>query len=175
MPELSGAPLAQDPDELYRLLMRGAGTIPQLEAAHRLVFQVDRLCSWLISSGCISQERLDLDDGRSLPYAAVRFDAAEKRVRELSRDGRLLAEYGPGKSERAALLVAAALSGQTSVGTLRDVMPDLNQDHARLVAEAMMYAAGWMDGAADPMAFEVDGPGTGPNAVAHDRRIDGPD
>lgn len=158
--------LPGDPDELYELLMRGAGTVWQVEAAVRLSFEALELRRWLIGNGYVRWF-----DGPGGPYLGVAFDEAVDRVHELSRDGRLFAGSGPGKSERAVLTVAASLSGQTDVGTLRHFMPDLDAEHARLVAEAMMYAAGWMDGAADPFANEVDGPGTGPNAVAHDARI----
>ncbi|SEL54039.1 hypothetical protein SAMN05414137_109325 [Streptacidiphilus jiangxiensis] len=158
--------LPEDPDELYRLLMRGASTVWQVEAAERLIFQVGTLRQWLVGNGFIR-----LEGDRPRPWASTHFDEALAKVLELSRDGRAFEATGPGRSERAVLLVAAGLSGQARIDTLRHFMPDLEEDHARLVAEAMMYAAGLMDGAADPTAHEADGPGTGPNARAHERRI----
>lgn len=153
-------------DGLYKLLMEGASGVMQVEAAERLVFFVPTLRTWLIDNGFM---RLHGEGAEC--YAATQFDEAIERLRELSLDGRQFGEFGPGKSERAVFYAAAALSGKASVGTLRNFMPDLEAEHARLVAEAMLYAAGYMDGAADPWANEIEGPGTGPNAAAYESRL----
>lgn len=80
------------------------------------------------------------------------------------------AAEGPEPSEANVLWVAASLWGE-DVGSLRYAVEDLDACHAQRVAEAVMYAAGYMDGVADPLACEAEGPGTGPNAVAHEKRV----
>lgn len=163
--EENKAPLPQDGSELYKLIMRGASPFWQVEAAARLVFQVETLRGWLLSNGFI--ERCE---GQSRPYARILFSEALDRVGELNKSGRDFDAYGPGESERAVLLVAVSLVGDSQVGTLRHFMPDLEEDHAQLVAEAMMYAAGFMDATVDPWGNSPGLPGTGPNAVEHKNR-----
>lgn len=158
----------QDRERLYELLMIGASTVVPVEAAERLVFQAVSLRDWLIE-----YKFMRFHGGAIGPYVATHFDEAIERIRDLSKDGRLFSEFGPGKSERAVLYVAASLSGGVNIQTLRYFVSDLNADHARLTAEALMYAAGYMDGIADPVGNEPEGRGTGPNSLSYDKRIMG--
>jgi hypothetical protein len=59
-------------------------------------------------------------------------------------------EFQPGRSGRAVLWLAASLGGVSQADPLRYFVEDLTPEHAKLCAEALMYAAGWMDGRADP-------------------------
>ncbi len=162
--------LPEDPHELYRLLLRGASTVWQLEAAEILVFKVKTLRDWLIRNHFIKK-----CNDQIRPYASTDFRAALDRADELPRDEDASNASWLGVSERAVLCVASSLSGQVQVGTLRQVMTDLEEEHAQFVAEAMMYAAGFMDATADPDGNEPGPPGSGPNAIAHERRILGKD
>jgi hypothetical protein len=153
-----------DENELYERLMRSASFVWQCEAAVRLVFKTTALRQWLIERRFVVSGVLN-----GLPIAEIMFAEACAHIRSLSASaGRREAE-GPERSEANVLWVAASLWGE-DVGSLGYAVEELDAGHAQRVAEAVMYAAGYMDGKADPLAGDAEGPGTGPNAVAHEKR-----
>ncbi|MFE3113895.1 hypothetical protein ACFXG8_40470 [Kitasatospora indigofera] len=159
--------LSADREDLYEPLMRGACTIAQVEAAYRLVFQVEPLWDWLLQRGFIelsSDERYDCLE--------VRLQAALEHVRE-KREAPVLEAGSSGKSASAVLTVAANLAGKDNY-SLRNTLYDLDEDHMRLVVEAMMYAAGYLDGSADPWGNEDPSTerGWGTNSRAREERLE---
>ncbi|MDI5971922.1 hypothetical protein POF50_021730 [Streptomyces sp. SL13] len=155
-----------DEGELYERMMRSAGPIPPCGAAVRLVFLTPALRVWLMNHGLV---RADMVDGRHV--AVVSFADAFELFKDFYGRSMLQEKEGIGDSEVSVLWIAASLWG-VDVGTLRHVMTGLEKDHAGLAAEAMMYAAGFMDNSADPESGEVDGYATGPLAMAHEERWD---
>jgi hypothetical protein len=154
--------ILRDPATLELLLLRGASTIPQAEAAERLVVKVPQLRDWLISN-----QFIELHHGKK-PYARTHFKEATDRASDILRNGySALEDSGLSMSCWSVLEVAANLSGEV-VGTLRDVK-DLENEHAKLVGEAVLYAFGFFDATVD-----VDGgwgEEMGPNAVEYNRRF----
>ncbi|MFE3247036.1 hypothetical protein, partial [Kitasatospora indigofera] len=73
----------------------------------------------------------------------------------------------------AVLTVAANLAGKDNY-SLRNTLYDLDEDHMRLVVEAMMYAAGYLDGSADPWGNEDPSTerGWGTNSRAREERLE---
>ncbi|WP_282204959.1 hypothetical protein [Kitasatospora fiedleri] len=136
-------------EDLYEPLMRAVCPSSQGEAAFRLVYRVEPLWEWLLSHGFIelkSREHYDLVD--------IDLRSALARMRE---DGGSSGSEGSGPeidgSSRAVLAVAANLAGSDH-GSLRNVLPELDGEHVAFVAEAVMYAAGYLDGSADPWGNE---------------------
>ncbi|WP_030273677.1 hypothetical protein [Streptomyces sp. NRRL B-24484] len=159
--------LSAEREDLYEPLMRGACTVAQVEAAYRLVFQVEPLWEWLLERGFVelcSRERYDLLE--------VKLASALDHVWR-NRDLPVLDAGASGTSARAVLTVAANLAGKDHT-SLRNTLYDLDEDHMRPVAEAMMYAAGFLDGSADPWGNEDPGAerGWGPNSLAREERLE---
>ncbi|MFE2352041.1 hypothetical protein [Kitasatospora cineracea] len=157
-------------EELYEPLMRAVCPSSQGEAAFRLVYQVEPLWEWLLARGLVtveSRERYDLLDV-DLPGALTRLQEEGGVAGPEGRDDPVARSAG------AVLAVAANLAGSLHC-SLRNVLYELTGDHVRLVAEAMMYAAGYLDGSADPWGNE--GPASGheeewgPNSVAREERL----
>lgn len=152
----------RDPSVLGPLLMRGASTIRQAEAAERLVVQVADLRDWLINN-----QFIELIHGNK-PYARTHFREATARASEILRNGYdALEASGLSMSCWSVLEVAANLSGEVT-GTLRDVN-ELDDKHAKLVGEAILYAFGYFDA-----TVELNGnwgEEMGPNAIEYQRRF----
>ena len=159
--ESTGIP--RDPAVLGPLLMRGASTIRQAEAAERLVVQVPELRDWLINN-----QFIELYQGKRKPYARTKFKEAADRACEILRNGySALEESGLSMSCWSVLEVSANLSGEVK-GTLRDVN-ELEDEHAKLVGEAVLYAFGFFDATVDVNGGW--GEEMGPNAADYDRRF----
>lgn len=154
----------RDPAVLEELLMRGASTACQVEAAERLVVQIPELRNWLIDKRLIKMYRHE-----KKVYARTQFDEASNLASEILRDGDdALEESGLSMSGWSVLGVAANLSGRVS-SSLRDVVRELDDAHAKLVGEAIMYAFGYMDA-----VVEVNGDlgdDLGPNSLKYERRL----
>ncbi|WP_162257850.1 hypothetical protein [Kitasatospora sp. Root107] len=153
-------------ERLYELAMRGTSCLIPVEAAVWLVFQVEELRDWLVGNGFVPMvERPDS------AYAVVDFARALETLWEPRQAGRESLQDGLSESSKGVLIAAANLSG-LSTDPLRHSIQALEYDEARLVAQAVMYAAGFMDGSADPFGNEVpnDGTGAGPHAAAHEKR-----
>jgi hypothetical protein len=144
--------------------MRGASTIREAEAAERLVLQTPELREWLIDRQLIRLYR----HGKKV-YARTQFAEAEDAAREILRNGDDALEVtGLSMTCWSVLGVAANLSGQVS-SSLRGTVHDLDDDQAKLVGEAIMYAFGYMDA-----SVEVNGEWgdeMGPNALDYERRL----
>lgn len=162
---IEDARLPEDLAELYEWFMRGGGPVIELCAAIDLVFRAEGLRRWLISNGLVE---VSIHEG--WPMAEVNFRAAVERVKEISKREQDFMALGPGERSRGILWVAASLTGQVEIGSLRHYVMDLEAPDAKLVAEAMMYAAGCLDGTADPFGDAPNGPGTGPKSEAFERR-----
>ncbi len=155
---------------LYEPLMRAVCPSSQGEAAFRLVYRVEPLWEWLLARGLVtveSRERYDLFDA-DLPGAPARlWEGGGVPVTEGG-------DEAVARSAGAVPAVAANLAGSHHCG-LRNVLYELTGEHLRLVAEAVVYAAGYLDGSADPWGNE--GPaagheeGWGPNSVAQEERL----
>ncbi|MER8184906.1 hypothetical protein [Kitasatospora sp. NPDC094015] len=166
MIERRGVPLRAgqvEEGELYELLMNSAALKPQMEAARRLIFNSLRVREWMIENGFV--DLVEKPDGRC---AVILLDRAMEYV-----DGCIARHEGiPGltRSEYAVICVAANISGART--SLRYILPDLDRADMEAVAEAMMYAAGFMDGLADAAGNEpADGSELGPNSADFDRRL----
>lgn len=155
-----------DIDRLEALLLRGASTVYAVEAAERLVVRVEGLRVWLIRNGFLRVHH----DSTGRLCAATDFAQAYAETIELQRSGgdRALAASGLNESEWSVLGVAANLSGTVRT-SLRYSVHDIDADHARLAAEAVLYAMGYMDAIIDVTGNEVDG--LGPNGADYERRL----
>ncbi|WP_042388413.1 hypothetical protein [Streptacidiphilus melanogenes] len=142
---MSGQKLPTDEAELYRAFLRGAVPFRPYSAAVDLVFRVPELRQWMIDGGFAY-----LREDKERPTAEIDFKAATDRVREAVASGSFESEFPPGDSCRAALWLAASLAGVPHLDPLRFFVEALSADHAKLCAEAVMYAADFMDGTADP-------------------------
>lgn len=152
--------LPGDPHELYKLLMRGASTLWPVEAAERLIFHTESLRQWLVENNfiraCVFDERV---------AASTHFDEALA-----AWDRRPNAQSSEYSSDYAVLRCAASLAGKLRID-LRSTLEYLDERSAKLVAEAVMYAAGFMDGEANPVANDGPHGQSGPNWADHERRI----
>ncbi|MFJ4678555.1 hypothetical protein [Kitasatospora sp. NPDC088783] len=157
--------LPEDPTELEQLLMRGASTVRQVEAAERLVLRVPQLRAWLIERGFLAVRRQG-----DFVYASTYFEEAVDAAVEILRGGhQALADTGLTMSGFSVLGVAANLSGQVQ-NSLRYAAHTIDDDDAKLVAEAVLYALGYMDATVDVHGNEVDG--WGPNSLAYEERLE---
>ena len=139
--------------DIVRLLMRASLTSSSLAAAFRLACQIPEIFDWLISEGLLD---VSMNDGSSA-YAIIRFEEALERLSGFRGNP----QSSPlSRSAIDALAIAASLAGVGKLN-LRSNM-NLDRHMVQLVAEAIMYANDFMDGAADPVAH--DAPGGGPNA-----------
>ncbi|MFJ1757896.1 hypothetical protein [Kitasatospora sp. NPDC088134] len=155
-------------EDLYEPLMRAVCPSAQGEAAVRLVHQVEPLWNWLLAEGFVEHVRRERYDILTLGLAEALAHLGERAENAQSVDGG--PELDP--SSTAVLIVAASLAGSDR-SSLRNVLHQLTGEHLRLVLEAMMYAAGYMDGSADPWGHEGPGvaPGEGPNSTAREERL----
>ncbi|SOB83777.1 hypothetical protein [Streptomyces sp. 1331.2] len=159
--------IPEDLTELGRLLMRGASTIRWVEAAERLVLQVDNLRDWLIKNHFL---RMYMSE--SGPYAATDFAGAFNAACEISRGGSsALDASGLHRSSFAVLGAAANLCGRVQ-NSLRYSVHEIDESDARAVALAVLYAMGYMDATVDVNGNEVDG--WGPNSRAYEDRLSQP-
>lgn len=155
----------RDPEILEALLMRGASPIRQAEAAERLVVRVPDLQNWLINNGFIELRH------QQRPYAITRFKEALAATGEILRNGYdALEDSGLSLSCWSVLLVAANLSGEVR-STLREVK-ELDDEHAKLVAEAVLYSFGFFDATVDVNGGYGEDE-LGPNAIAYEERFAG--
>ncbi|QMU73119.1 hypothetical protein [Streptacidiphilus sp. P02-A3a] len=156
-------PVPEDLNELEILLMQGASTIRQVEAAERLVLKVDNLREWLIKNNYLRMHMSETG-----PYAATYFAEAFAAVVEILRGGSIALEAsGLTKSSFSALAVAANLSGRVQ-NSIRYTVHEIDDVDAQAVAEAILYAMGYMDATVDLYGNEVDG--DGPNRLAYEKR-----
>ncbi|MFJ5927731.1 hypothetical protein ACIQF6_34570 [Kitasatospora sp. NPDC092948] len=156
--------LPEDPTELERLLMRGASTIRWVEAAERLVLQVDNLRDWLIKN-----HFLRMHMSASGPYAATDFAEAFAAACEILRGGSSALEAsGLSRSSFSVLGVAANLCGRVQ-NSLRHSVHEIDDHDAQAVALAVLYAMGYMDATVDVNGNEVDG--WRPNSSAYEGRL----
>jgi hypothetical protein len=160
--------LSADREDLYEPLMRGACMITQVEAAYRLVFQVEELWAWLLRHGYV-----ELVSGQDFDHLEVDLAAAAAYDHEIGAPGFRAERPELSESARAVLVLAASLAGKTAA-RLRDLLYELDETVMRLVVEAMMYAGGFMDGSADVWGNEEPGDvrGLGPNSRANEDRWD---
>ncbi|MFK0193825.1 hypothetical protein [Kitasatospora sp. NPDC090308] len=134
----------EDRARLYALALRGASGQPPVQAAVRLAFQVAEVRDWLVRNGFVPTA-----DGPDGPSAAVDFRHAMDRLGRPRQAGRTSARDGLGEPAKAVLTVAAGLAG-VRTGPLRHAIEGLTPEQARLVAEAVMQAAGYPDATAEP-------------------------
>ncbi|GAB7184605.1 hypothetical protein ATKI12_4436 [Kitasatospora sp. Ki12] len=159
--------LPDDLTELERLLMRGASTIRWVEAAERLVLQVDNLRDWLIKNHFLRLYRSE-----SGSYAATDFAEAFDAACEILRGGSSALEAsGLRRSSFSVLGVAANLCGRVQ-NSLRHSVHEIDDHDAQAVALAVLYAIGHMDATVDVNGNEVDG--WGPNSLAYEERLTQP-
>ncbi|MEU6851721.1 hypothetical protein ABZ901_17565 [Actinacidiphila alni] len=156
--------IPQDLAKLEELLLRGASTVRQVEAAERLVLRVSGLRDWLIANHFVRKYNDD-----SGVFAATDFESAYRYANELKRTGGdgALSESGLNESHYSVLGVAANLSGKIA-NSLRYAVHNIDEEDAQLVAESLLYAFGYMDAVVDVTGNETDG--IGPNAIEYDRR-----
>jgi hypothetical protein len=157
----------QDPKILGPLLMKGASTVRQVEAAERLVLQIPTLRSWLIE-----KQFLLMYESQAGSYAATDFARAYAEATEIKRRGGDEALKNSGLSEScwSVLGVAANLSGRVA-NSLRYAVHDIGDEDATLVAEAVLYAFGFMDATVDVCGGNGDR--IGPNELDYERRLSG--
>lgn len=148
-------------DELITLLLRASLSSEALAAGSRLAAQVDEVRTWLARQGYI---KLASSDGGA-HYATIDFTAALAELPGFRRDPR---QSPLSRSAIDVIAFAGSLAGSGSV-TLRSSC-NFDETSVKYVAEAIMYAAGFMDGAADPTAND---PGDGGlNSRAHDALLE---
>lgn len=150
-------------EELRELFMRGAwGVSTSAEAGYRLAFEVESVRHWLLSHGLAHLRSIN-----GIDYVEIDFDACSQRLSSARANP---ASADLDKSGVAVMDFIASFAGRESINIRNS--SNLSRDDARLVAEAVMYASGFMDGTADSTANDGPNGGDGPNAMAHDRRID---
>jgi hypothetical protein len=142
---MSGSRVSPDEEELHRRFIRGAVPLPAVTAAVDLVFRARAVREWLVANGCVAER-----EERGRPVVKVDFKRAVSLVLEMVSAGTFESGFQPGRSGRAVLWLAASLGGVSQADPLRYFVEDLTPADAKVCAEAVMYAAGWMDGVADP-------------------------
>ncbi|ROR46202.1 hypothetical protein [Kitasatospora cineracea] len=133
-----------DREHLAELALRAAAGLPPVEAGVRLAFQVEEVGDWLVGNGFVP-----LAEGPDGPSATVDFRRAMDRLGRPRQAGRAAARDVLGDRAKAVLTVAAGLAG-VRTGPLRHAIEGLTHREARLVAEAVMHAAGFPDASANP-------------------------
>jgi hypothetical protein len=159
---LMSSRVSPDEEELHRRFIRGAVPLPTVTAAVDLVFRAREVREWLMANGCVAEGE---ERGRAL--VKVDFKRATDLVLEMVLARTFDSKFQPGHSGRAVLWLAASLGGVSQADPLRFFVEDLSAPDAKLCAEALMYAAGWMDGVADPSGG-VPGDELGPRAQQFD-------
>jgi hypothetical protein len=124
-----------DRDALVSLLMRGASAVYLHEASVLLLAHHEH---WLRRPDFRRFVELYGDPPEA---AGVQWDAVVTAL----ESGRLPA----GEEETAVLKIAASLAGHHAV-SLYDVVQGLSRDTVKHVAEALMYADGFLESVADP-------------------------
>lgn len=155
--------LPDDAEQLYELFMSAAwGVSKSVEAAYKLAFETDAVRQWLVA-----EELVALRSHAEIDYAEINFSACSQRLIELRKYPQ---HSALDKSSIAVVEFVISLAGEGGVNVRLN--SNMNRRDVKRVVEAIMYASGFMDGFADPTANDGPRGGDGPNAVAHDRRID---
>jgi len=126
-----------DKEQLRELLTRGAEGVFLIEAAIRLVIRHEY---WLNNERFLDYVKIYGD-----PPAGAVIDFKPMMV-EFDKD-----RFGAPDEEAHVLMIAASLCVPYFV-CLREVVEGLDLDTIRLVAEAIMYADGFLESVADPRA-----------------------